>query len=939
MAIRPDQILDGFGRVVETPGPDLEGNQVALTKHTWVSDESGIYVETQRLVDWDNQSWVSRKSYRDGLERTYQVISQRPSADEPIITQKVYLTPTLVAKASMPYYEGDTPQWSTIAYDAYGRRIKMTTPYQDPKGTVTTTETQWKYAHRNTITRVDAFGTPEASTKVMTFHYFNGKRRTTQMVVPNDNNATTVYEYDLLGRLTNVKDPNGVQTSIVYDSLGRRTRLSEDNIGTTAFYYNKQGRFDHQSDAKGQTTTFTYDNLGRKLTKDTADNRISYAYDVAADPTYANAQGRLTMVKFGRRAESANYTYGYDRYGRLSKRDLSLDGKTYTYSVTYSPAGQQKTFTYPDNSVLTHKYTSTGYLDTITLSEPGSEKPQTYATYQNYTALGSPTSVQYGNGVTADFAYGHLGELETHTLTDEQGTQLLHDQFERDGLYQITGIRDMKYAGNGGKGQTNYSQTFTYQNRRLIEAEAEGTYGTLTYGYDEAGNITSKDGISYDYTGHQITAGTDNNTESTVFSASYDLNGNMTAKTTVVNDTTTKWGYEYDAENRMTQVQKNNAIVDKFTYDHRGRRLIKASADGTTTLYIPRNYEVTMGNGKEQQHTKYVFGPAGRIAAVTTPTSGPSSVTYFHKNQVNSTTVTTDGQGKLKSRVIYKPYGEIYKLMGKDDFRPKFGGKELDAGTGLYYFNARYYDPQIARFVTADSRLGAGRFTPDALNRYAYTLNDPVNYTDPTGRFALGHGCAIATAVSIGSGVGFHYSTETWQTGLAGAGLISVPIGLPVCLVALKNKLLRGNQGVQDADDDDLVRNYENVVGPDNGQGNGNGCGSPCFTAETKVAVSEGFRRIKNIKVGDAVWAYNEQTGQKALKPVVRVFRRKSPSLIVLTVGDQVIETTPEHPFWVEGKGWTPAKDLQGVKSLLSLRGERLAVKNWKRLEGGVRAV
>ncbi|MBI4294960.1 MAG: RHS repeat-associated core domain-containing protein, partial [Chloroflexi bacterium] len=66
----------------------------------------------------------------------------------------------------------------------------------------------------------------------------------------------------------------------------------------------------------------------------------------------------------------------------------------------------------------------------------------------------------------------------------------------------------------------------------------------------------------------------------------------------------------------------------------------------------------------------------------------------------------------------------------------KFTGQRLD-GTGLYYYGARYYDPALARFVSADTIVPRPA-NPQSLNRYSYTLNNPLKYVDPTGHLVEG---------------------------------------------------------------------------------------------------------------------------------------------------------------------------------------------------------
>lgn len=61
-----------------------------------------------------------------------------------------------------------------------------------------------------------------------------------------------------------------------------------------------------------------------------------------------------------------------------------------------------------------------------------------------------------------------------------------------------------------------------------------------------------------------------------------------------------------------------------------------------------------------------------------------------------------------------------------------FTGQKLDESTGLMYYGARYYDPALGRFISADP-IVPNPANPQALNRYSYVLNNPLRYIDPTG--------------------------------------------------------------------------------------------------------------------------------------------------------------------------------------------------------------
>ena len=89
------------------------------------------------------------------------------------------------------------------------------------------------------------------------------------------------------------------------------------------------------------------------------------------------------------------------------------------------------------------------------------------------------------------------------------------------------------------------------------------------------------------------------------------------------------------------------------------------------------------------------------------------------------------------------PYGEVWFSEGSEDFAPKYNSQELDKESQFYYFNARHYDPELARFVTADVVID-GEDTAFGWNRYMYVHGNPIMYKDPTGH-------AIFTAIAAGA--------------------------------------------------------------------------------------------------------------------------------------------------------------------------------------------
>jgi len=103
---------------------------------------------------------------------------------------------------------------------------------------------------------------------------------------------------------------------------------------------------------------------------------------------------------------------------------------------------------------------------------------------------------------------------------------------------------------------------------------------------------------------------------------------------------------------------------------------------------------------------------------------------YFHVDHLGSTRLRTDASGSVTYSSNYEPYGPGYGESGSEEFR--YTGKQEDT-TGLYYFEARYYDPATGRFTTRDSVFG-DLADPQSLNRYSYCRFNPHKYIDPDGK-------------------------------------------------------------------------------------------------------------------------------------------------------------------------------------------------------------
>lgn len=110
-----------------------------------------------------------------------------------------------------------------------------------------------------------------------------------------------------------------------------------------------------------------------------------------------------------------------------------------------------------------------------------------------------------------------------------------------------------------------------------------------------------------------------------------------------------------------------------------------------------------------------------------------------------------------------------------------------------------------------------------------------------------------------------------------------------------------------------------------------------CFAAGTLVSTSVGLVPIEEIQAGDQVYSFDEETGEEHLAEVVALHHRDVEELWVLDAGEERIETTDEHPFYVAGRGWTEAKDLRAGDILIATGGDRLTLEKVERVDQAAR--
>ncbi|MGH7830827.1 MAG: RHS repeat-associated core domain-containing protein, partial [Candidatus Binatia bacterium] len=106
-----------------------------------------------------------------------------------------------------------------------------------------------------------------------------------------------------------------------------------------------------------------------------------------------------------------------------------------------------------------------------------------------------------------------------------------------------------------------------------------------------------------------------------------------------------------------------------------------------------------------------------------------TSKLFYHNDHLGGVNVITNASGLFAQLIEYDPWGKVSRSEGSGDSLRRFNGKIQDPETGLLYYGGRYYDPELARWISPDPFIPEPA-DPQALNRYSYVLNNPVNYID-----------------------------------------------------------------------------------------------------------------------------------------------------------------------------------------------------------------
>lgn len=298
---------------------------------------------------------------------------------------------------------------------------------------------------------------------------------------------------------------------------------------------------------------------------------------------------------------------------------------------------------------------------------------------------------------------------------------------------------EVYYLANGKE----FSCSYDSRGNRLSEVESFSSYNAskIYFEYYQNSDLIKKAGNWY---------------------FNYDNNGNLLSRGNVVQYSNTDtfcswdfaqkegelWVYEYDLQNRLIKTsysgkgKTNLKERASYTYDYRGLLVRKSYQDYDKSNYIELDnptsskeiteyYEYTSDgrviyNERKDNtivnKTDYIWANTTLWCEVT-----KNDVYYHHTDHLGTTEVITDSNGNIVWHADYEAFGNVMNERGDENFTPNYTGKFFDESSGLYYFNARWYDCELGRFTTQDPAR-------DGVNWWIYCGGNPITITDPNGR-------------------------------------------------------------------------------------------------------------------------------------------------------------------------------------------------------------
>ena len=568
------------------------------------------------------------------------------------------------------------------------------------------------------------------------------------------------------------------------------------------------------------TTKYTYDDRGNKISEVYANGaKKTYEYNnrnlVVKTQSY-DKEGTKTLTSRyryddkGQLSEMTDYSvssetetayryteYSYDTRGRITTfaeisqnaQPTADDIKAHQIRYTYNENGNLSKVSYPTTKdgiqSLSYIYDENGWLQEIK-GELHSKWQTTEKVLRSYSydAYGKVKEIKdYRNrlkngaqAVQKIYTYDSFDRVKEMIYTDlETGKVMESYQYSYDKNSNITKKTQVNNYPKEDADKVNETKSYTYDTLGRLTKTVTTDHNkddktkTVTYTYDNVGNRLKEDDgtttTSYTYNGlDQLKTSTKEKRTAVdeVRQYSYDANGNQTdVKNTKTGQTES---YTYDAENRLSKVAVTDkdgktAVIQQNRYNGEGQMIQKVEGSKTTNYYYQDGVVSYTTDGENSQTSQNLIGTDGNILATQRYGSDHTDYLLYNKDIQGSSTSLVKENGSADATYQYTDFGET-TINGDNKVENEvcYTGGIYDQSTGLYYLNARYYNPEDGRFVTEDTYRGETN-EPDTQNLYVYCADNPVNYVDPSGHWID----TVLDVASLGYSIKEFTSNPSWS--------------------------------------------------------------------------------------------------------------------------------------------------------------------------------
>ncbi|MCC7386416.1 MAG: PKD domain-containing protein [Deltaproteobacteria bacterium] len=648
---------------------------------------------------------------------------------------------------------------SYVQYDGVGlpvattnRRGFTTTRVFDAAGRTIERRDALNHASRRSYDRAGRLvSTSDAKNRTASLAYDRrGLLTTTQL----PDGTTTRSQYDAAGNEVGRVDQENRRTSYTFDGEGNLTSVTSPNNEIWFYGFDEQANLVSQTDPLGHTTRFAFDKRGRETSR-------QYAIGAPQQRQYDLAGNLIQRTNHS----GAVTGYQFDVNDRLVTR-IQPEGAA---SMTWSPTGRRLTAS-DARGLTTKTYDALDRLSSET-------DPSGYSLTYQRDAEGNITSMTAVVGATSwteTYGFDALNR-QTSVTAEGQTFQLVYDETDQ--------LSELHYP-NGLV--TTYSRD---EMDRLTSIVTRNAQDEVVLGFEytrsPAGNIitqTEVDGrireFSYDLA-DRLTEAVVRTATAVLFAEGFDYDGagnrlvRLYSEASGAPETAIS---SYDERDRLL-----TAAGDVLEWDEDGRLLRRSGADAYSLTWDSEDRLLAMsrGDGSSLQNTYDVDGVRVRSEAV--PAIGSADVAnlvvskerwlshvvaeaeagdgalraryiragdqllavlrggerrFYHADQVGSVRALSDESGSLRDSYDYLAFGGLRGHAGSDVSPYLFAGEAFDARGILSANRARWFDPTVGAFLSADPWPGSAQ-APRSLHRYAYAFGNPVTGSDPSGLMTL----------------------------------------------------------------------------------------------------------------------------------------------------------------------------------------------------------